>query len=75
MYGFDRLISDPTHILPNLSSNIDLIFMDQTNLVVGCGVHPYLHVNCHHQITHGNLNLMIKYPPYKCLVLNYKEPM
>ena len=65
LYGFDQLISDPTHILPNSSSKIDLIFTDQPSLVVGCGVYPSLHVNYYHQITHSNLNLMIKYPPYK----------
>ena len=75
LYGFNKLISDPTHILPNSSSIIDLIFTDQPNLVVGCGVHPSLHVNCRHQIAHSNFNLMIKYHPCKCLILNCKEPM
>ena len=50
MYGFDQLISDPTHILPASSSCIDLIFTDQPNLVVDSGVRPSLHTNCHHQI-------------------------
>ena len=27
MYGFDQLISDPTHILPASSSHIDLILL------------------------------------------------
>ena len=31
MYGFDQVISDPTHILPASSSWIDLIFTDQPN--------------------------------------------
>ena len=69
MYGFDQLISDPTHILPASSSCIDLIFTDQPNLVVDSGVHPSLHTNCHHQITYCNINLMIVYPPpYEHLV-------
>ena len=51
MYGFDQLISDPTHILPASSSCIDLIFTDQPFLVVDSGVHPSLHASCHHQIT------------------------
>ena len=74
MYGFDQLISDPTHILPASSSCIDLIFNDQPNLVVGSGVHPSLHNNCHHQITYCNLNLMIVYlPPYERLVWDDKR--
>ena len=74
MYGFDQLISDPTHILPASSSCIDLIFTDQPNLVVDSGVHPSLHTNCHHQITYCNINLMIVYPPpYEHFVWDYKR--
>ena len=74
MYGFDQLISDPTHILSASSSCIDLIFIDQPNLVVDSGVHPFLHTNCHDQITYCNINLMIVYPsPYERLVWDYKR--
>ena len=72
LYGFDQLISDPTHIMP--TSCLDLIFTDQPNLVVDSGVYPYLNVNCHHQSTYCNLNLMIEYPPpYESLVCDYKR--
>ena len=37
MYGFDQLISDPTHIIPASFSCIELIFTDQPNLVVDSG--------------------------------------
>ena len=50
MYGLHQLISDPTHLLPNSLSCSDLIFTDQLNLPVDCGVHLSLHPNCHHQI-------------------------
>ena len=63
MYGLHQLMSDPTHILPNSSSFIDLIFTDQPNLVVDSGVHPSLHPNCHYQITYCKFNLFIEYPP------------
>ena len=64
MHGLQQLISDPTHLLPNSSSCIDLIFSDQ----------PNLHVKCHHQIIHCKSNLMIVYPPpYGCLVWEYKR--
>ena len=49
-YGFHQLISGPTHLLPNSSSCVYLIFTDQPNLAVDIGVHPTLHGNCHHQI-------------------------
>ena len=32
-YGFQQLISEPTHILKNSSSCFDLIFTDQPNLI------------------------------------------
>ena len=68
------LISDPTHLLPNSLSCIDLIFTDQPNLVVQSGVHPSLHPNCHHQITFSRYNLNVEYPPpYERLVWDYNK--
>ena len=46
MYGFDQLTVDPAS-----SYSTDLMFIDQSNLVVDSGVHPSLHITCHHQIT------------------------
>ena len=62
-HGLHQLISQPTHLLANSSSCIDLIFTDQPNLVTDCGIHPSLHPNCHHQIIYCKLNLKIVYPP------------
>ena len=70
----NQLISDPTHLLPNSSSCIDLIFTDQPNLVVDSGVCPSLHPNCHHQITFSKYNLTVEHPsPYESLVLDYNK--
>ena len=69
-----QIITDPTHILPQSSSCIDLIFFDQPNLVIDSGVHSSSHANCHHQITHCKLNLKIFFsPPYEGLVWNCKK--
>ena len=57
------LISYPTHILLNSSTCIELIFIDQLNLVADNGIHPSLHINCHHQITYSKFNLIIENPP------------
>ena len=74
MHGFKQIISDPTHILPQSSSCIDLIFTDQPNYVLDCDTHPPLHPNCHHQITFCKLKLKVEYPPlYECLVWNFKK--
>ena len=73
-HGLHQLISQPTHILPNSSSCIDLIFTDQLNLVTDCRIHPSLHPNCHHQIIYCKLNLKIVYPPpYRRLVWDFKR--
>ena len=47
-YGPSQIASDPTHILLNSSSDIDLIFTNQPNLVTESGVYPSLHPKCHH---------------------------
>ena len=73
-YGLHQLTSDPTHILPNSSSWIDLIFTDQPNLVTDSEVYSSLHLNCHHQITYCKFNLFIEYPPpYERQVSDYKH--
>ena len=67
-------LSQPTHLLPQTSSCIDLIFTDQPNLMVERGVHPSLYSNCHHQITYCKLNLSIEYPPpFERLVWGYNR--
>ena len=74
MHGLHQLISHPTHISPNSLFCIDLTFTDQPNLVIDCGVHPSLHLNCHHQIIYCKFSLMTEYPPpYERLVWDYNR--
>ena len=74
LHGFHQLISESTHLLPTSTSCIDLIFTDQSNLVVDSGIHSSLNPKCYHQITYCKLNLNIKYPlPYQHLVWDYKR--
>ena len=61
-YGLSQLICEPTHILPNSFSCIDLIFINQNNFIMDSGIHPSLHRNCHHQIVYVKSNLKIEYP-------------
>ena len=73
-YRFQQLILEPTHILKNSSSCIDLIFTDQPNLITDSGTHPSLHPNCHHNITFCKINLKITYPPpYRRLAWDFKR--
>ena len=69
-----KKLNDPTHILENSSSCIDLIFTSQPNLVMNSGVNSSLHPNCHHQIIHAKFNLKIFYPlPYERVVWHYQD--
>ena len=71
-FGLHQLINEPTHLLQNSSSCIDLIFTSQPNIVVKSGVHPSLHPNC--QIIFAEFNLKIYHPPpYLREVWHYKE--
>ena len=62
-FGLHQLIKEPTQLLQNSSSYIDLIFTSQPNIVVESGVHLSLHPNCHHQIIFAEFNLKIYYQP------------
>ena len=73
-YGLQQLISQPTHLLANSSSCIDLIFTDQPSLVVDCGIYPSLPPTCHHQIMYCKLDIKIAYPPpYQRHVWDFKR--
>ena len=65
-----QLILEPTHILQQSSSSIDLIFTNQPNIVINSSPHP----KCHHQIIYSKLNLKTEYPPpYIRKVWNYNR--
>ena len=62
-FGLHQIINEPTHILENSSSCIDLIFTLQPNLSFESGTQPSLHRNCHHQIIYAKFILEVLYPP------------
>ena len=73
-YGFRQIVSEPTHILKNSSSFIDLIFTGEPTLIIDTGTHPSLHPNCHHKIIHSKIDLKIVYArPYSRLVWDFKR--
>ena len=73
-FGLHQIINEPTHILENSSSCIDLIFTSQPNLSVESRTQPSLHPNCHHQIIYAKFNLEVFYPlPYTREVWHYKD--
>ena len=63
--GLHQLISEPTHLMGDSKSCIDLTLTDQPKLIIESGVHPSLHEQCHHQIVYGKLSVSnIALPPY-----------
>ena len=56
-FGLQQLIQEPTHILTDSSSCIDLIFTSQPNLVMESGIHSSPHQNSHHQLMYTKINL------------------
>ena len=67
------MISEPTDLIGDSKSCIDLIFTDQPNLVIESGVHPS-HEQCHHQIVFGKLSVShVKFPLYKLRIWYYNR--
>ena len=62
-FGLQQIVKEPTHILAESSSCVDLIFRSHQNLVMESGVHPSLDPSYHHQITYAKFNSKIHYPP------------
>ena len=72
--GLHQMISEPTHLIGDSKSCIDLIFTDQPNLFIESGVHPSLHELCHHQIVYGKLSVSnIALPPYTRKIWHYDK--
>ena len=69
-----QIIKEPTRILKNSYSCIDIIFTTQPNMVSESGVYYSLHQNCHHQIIFAKFNLKIYYPsPYDKTISHYSH--
>ena len=58
-----EVITEATHILRNSSSCKNLIYSNQSNLIMGSEVHPTLHSKCHHQIIYSKFNLNVEFSP------------
>ena len=68
-----QLIDQPTHILENSKSCIDLIITNQPSLFVEFGVYPSLFRGCHHEIIFGKVAVSVPHPPpYKRRMWDYK---
>ena len=65
-FAMSQVINEPTNILDNSKSCIDLMCTSQPNLITDSGVHPSLYSNYHHQIIYPELDLKVFDPrPYE----------
>ena len=70
LHNLFHLISEPTHLLPHFNFCIDLIFIDQSYIVVNCGTHASLNSKCHHQVTQCKLKVGLS-PSKKIYLLQW----
>ena len=68
-FAMSQVINEPTHILDNSKSCVDLIFTSQTNMIRNSGVHS----NCHHQIIYAKFDLKLFYKPFIRPYLDYGD--
>ena len=57
--GLKQLITGLTHILETYSNCINLIFTNQSNIVMDPGIHLTLHSKYHHQVIYSKPNLKL----------------
>jgi hypothetical protein len=62
-HSLHQLVTEPTYIVSNACTCVDLVYTDQPNLITQNSINPSLHKNCHHQVNHFQLNLICSPPP------------
>ena len=66
-----QLIDQPTNLESMEISCVDLIITDHPNIFVDYGIHFSLDNCCHHQITHGKVNISV--PSLKRRIRDYAK--
>ena len=56
-FSLFEIIKELTQIVENSKYFIHSIFTSQQNMTIDYGVHPSLHLNCHHQIIYAKFDL------------------
>ena len=68
------MIGQPTYIMNDKPSCIDLRFTTNSKLLCDVGIEQTIYNKCHHNIIYGSLNLHIPFPPtYYREVWDYKN--
>ena len=72
--GYTQMIGQPTHIINDKTSCIDLLFTTNSKLLCDVGVEQIIYNKCHYNIIYGLLNFNITLaPPYYREVWDYKN--
>jgi hypothetical protein len=72
--GLYQLVKQPTFMINNSASCIDLVVTSQPNIFLQCEVHPSIHGNCHHQINFAKISINNPPPkPYKRRLWHYSR--
>ena len=72
--GYSQIIDEPTHIVNNSTSCIDLIFCTNTNVISKRGVDVSIFERCHYNIIVGKTDIFVPLPPpYLREVWDYSE--
>ena len=72
--GYSQLIDQPTHIIKESSSCIDLIFICNPSFISASRVELSLYEKCHHNLIYGKINFNVPLPPpYIRDVWDYKN--
>ena len=61
--GYTQMIVQPTHVINDKPSCIDLLFTTNSKLLCDVGVEQAIYNKCHYNIRYGSLNLNIPLPP------------
>ena len=61
--AYTQNIDKPTHLINNSMSCIDLIFCTNQNVISKHGVDDSIFDKCHHNITYGNIDICVHFPP------------
>ena len=74
--GYTQLTDQPTHIISNSFSCIDVVFASNPNVIYNSNVELSLFDKCYRNYVFGELNFMVPLPPtYKRQMWDYKKLM
>jgi len=73
-FGFTQMVNQPTYLINNCKTLVDIFATNQPNLVTSNEIHPSQHEKCHHQVNFVKINLKCIAPdPIKRFIWHYSR--